>query len=540
MASQMLPLAPPQPLALARLWRALAPLGRPWMRLFGHRLNPWWQSGTLVVLSLVLLTASGVILFLFYSVADPYGTTARINAAWWGAWLRSLHRYTADLAIAAGLLHGLRMGLQGRYHGARAVAWVSGLALMATLWLCGWTGFIMAWDQAGLITARALATTIDVLPILTEPMSRLFVSTAPPARSFFFMNLFIHVALPLAMLGLLWLHTSRLARPTLLPPRALCYGTVAAVAGLAVVVPVPLLPPADPLILGGRWPVDLWYLPWLAAPAAWPAWALALGSVALAAVLVTLPWWGRPRRTPLPPSWVNEDVCTGCTTCYEDCPYNAIAMVARSKPDPRKSELVARVDPARCVSCGICAGSCAPMSVGPPGRTGREQLLALERLLALPPKLPRVLVFACMYSGGTTAAVAAVAGVEVVPLGCAATLHSNTIEAALRQGVAGVAVVTCPSRDAIHREGPKWLVERLFHGREADLKPRVDRRRVLLVPFAASEGREAAAAVSAFVQTLKELSPRKGPTPFDPDTECLSDEEPRSVMLAANLRAVQR
>ena len=36
--------------------------------------------------------------------------------------------------------------------------------------------------------------------------------------------------------------------------------------------------------------------------------------------------------------------------------------------------MVARVDPDLCVSCGICAGSCAPMVVGPPGRSGRDQL----------------------------------------------------------------------------------------------------------------------------------------------------------------------
>ena len=55
-------------------------------------------------------------------------------------------------------------------------------------------------------------------------------------------------------------------------------------------------------------------------------------------------------------------------------------MVAREDDRPT---LIARVDPARCVSCGICAGSCAPMGIGPPGRSGRDQLAATRALLEL-------------------------------------------------------------------------------------------------------------------------------------------------------------
>jgi len=48
-------------------------------------------------------------------------------------------------------------------------------------------------------------------------------------------------------------------------------------------------------------------------------------------------------------------------------------MVPRTVPS-ELSEIVARVNPDFCVGYGICSGSCAPMSVGPPQRTGRTQL----------------------------------------------------------------------------------------------------------------------------------------------------------------------
>ena len=41
-------------------------------------------------------------------------------------------------------------------------------------------------------------------------------------------------------------------------------------------------------------------------------------------------------------------------------------------------------------------------------------------------------------------------------------------------------VVACPARDCWNREGGKWVEERMFHGREAELQARVDRNRVHL------------------------------------------------------------
>lgn len=58
--------------------------------------------------------------------------------------------------------------------------------------------------------------------------------------------------------------------------------------------------------------------------------------------------------------------------------------------------MVAIVDPSLCVSCGICAGSCAPMSVGPPGRMGRDQLPRVRAFLAEhEPGPDRVVLAAC-------------------------------------------------------------------------------------------------------------------------------------------------
>src|SRR5690606_2560439 len=91
-------------------------------------------------------------------------------------------------------------------------------------------------------------------------------------------------------------------------------------------------------------------------------------------LLVLLPLVIRPPKKAFPPSSdLDQLKCDGCVQCVLDCPYEAISMVPRTAGSIRLSEMVAEVDPALCVSCGLCAASCARMTIGPPGRKGSDQ-----------------------------------------------------------------------------------------------------------------------------------------------------------------------
>jgi hypothetical protein len=57
----------------------------------------------------------------------------------------------------------------------------------------------------------------------------------------------LHVALPLGAGAGIWIHVSRLARPTLLPPKPLLWGALGAFFVLAVFLPAPLPAKANPL-----------------------------------------------------------------------------------------------------------------------------------------------------------------------------------------------------------------------------------------------------------------------------------------------------
>lgn len=478
------------PPAAARGLRALVdPLDRWANRLYGAEFNPLYQSGTLAILFFLVSTVTGLYLFLFYKIASPYESVLALERqVVLGQWTHSVHRLSADLAIVATAVHVVRKLIQGHTWGPRALAWLSGLFLLAITLLCGWTGLVMVWDAQGQRLAIAGAKLMDLLPFLSLPLERAFDGSAPVPSSFFFMNLFLHVALPLGVALIVWVHLSRLSRPKLLPPRRLWVSALLLVAAVAAVAPAGLGAAADLRALPGRAPLDLFYAFWLPAAERFGPAANATAWLGGFALLALAPWLWRPRRPrhAIGTSSVDEGHCTGCTTCYLDCPYEAIAMVKRSDFSVQRSELVARVDPSRCVGCGICSASCAPMGVGPAGRTGRDQL-AWARDVAAPSGRREVWVLACRT--GIDPGLSLPDGVALEGVNCGGAVHTAVIERLLRDSAAGVLVVTCPPRNCSFREGPKWAQARLFEGREADLSPRVDRRRVRLVGLAAGDAR---------------------------------------------------
>lgn len=494
-------------------------------RLYGWRYNPLHQSGTVAFGLLLVLIVTGLYLLVFYRIGAPWASVQRLDAdPVLGRWIRSLHRYASDLMVVAIAAHALRMFAHARSWGPRTLAWVSGVVLLLFVFVSGWTGFVLVWDTFGARLAVAGARLFDALPVLSEPLRRIFAGDRPIPSAFFFINLFLHVAIPLGVAAGLWLHVTRLARPTLLPPRALGLTLLGALIAMSVVLPAPLPPEASALALPPAVPVDLFYAFWLPWTERLPAWAGWLAATAAFGIGIAIPrFTRRPRAGSFSPSVVDERICTGCEQCPQDCPWDAITM--RPRTDGRET-LVAHVDPLRCVSCGICAGSCAPMGVGPPLRTGRDQLATLRAFtasLAVPARSRHIIAITCENAAPAHLHVLRGAGATVYPVSCTGNLHTSVIEQALRSGE-GVIVFSCPPRDCRGREGPKWLELRMYHDREAELQARVDRRRVRLAYMAIGDLPGTMAACNDFARDLAALE--RAARDFAEEPEFLCEREP--------------
>lgn len=502
--------------------RVLRALDASATRLYGWRYNPLHQSGTIAFVLLLLLIVTGLYLLVFYRVSAPWASVERIAGdPWLGSWIRSVHRFASDAMVIAVVVHAFRMFAQARSWGPRALAWVSGVVLLLFVFVSGWTGYVIVWDTFGARLAVAGARLFDALPVLSEPVRRIFSGERPIPAAFFFINLFLHVAIPLGVAAGLWIHVSRVARPALFPPRVITWSVIGALTLLAMIWPAPLPPEANPLRLVSSVPADLFYAFWLPWTERMPEWFGWLGaSVTFLAAIAIPRIMRRPREGVWTPSVVDERLCTGCNQCPQDCPWEAIAMRARTDDRPT---LVAHVNPALCVSCGICAGSCAPMGVGPALRTGRDQVSDIRQLAQVFVLANEVPIVAIICANAPPAHRAALegAGATLHTLSCTGNLHTSALELALRGGAAGVIVFSCPPRDCRGREGPKWLEQRVYFDREAELQPRVDRRRLRLATAAAGDLAGTVAAFETFRREILALDLPGADGNLEADAECV-------------------
>src|SRR5512139_3040167 len=112
--------------------------------------------GTVSAALLLLLVVSGLPLLFLYvpSVERAYGSVKDIEwVVTFGSWIRSVHRLSAHLMVAAVFLHLVRVFLTGAYkNGAgrgqrREWNWVMGVVMLLLTLFLSFTGYLLPWDQ---------------------------------------------------------------------------------------------------------------------------------------------------------------------------------------------------------------------------------------------------------------------------------------------------------------------------------------------------------------------------------------------------------
>ena len=500
---------------LARIFDCIE---RPLDRLVGPSLNPFAQLGALGFFQFWVVTVSGIYLFIFFDtgIERAYASVEAITLAhrFHAGVMRSLHRYASDLMVALMIVHLLREFARDRYRGARWFSWFTGTPVLWLVFVSGITGYWLVWDALAQYVAVVSSELLDRLAIFGEPIARNFVSTGTLTSRFFTLLVFLHVAVPLFLLFLMWVHILRISRPKVNPPRMLAAASLGALLVVSVLHPALSQGPADlsrlPVTIG----LDWFFLPlYPIADGVSPdlVWGI-LGVFTI--VLGAMPWLP-PLRRPRA-AVVDLAHCNGCSRCAEDCPYEAIRMVPRSDGLPFATE--ARVNPALCVGCCICMGACpssTPFRRSAELETGidlpdlplcvlRERAHATAEGLAGP---TRVMVLGCEFGA---AGQRAASDTLLVP--CVGMIPPPLIDYILSRDLADAVVLAgCAESECHQRLGVAWTQQRVARTRDPYLRSRVPRERLRMVWASRPEARRLERDVAKARTEIPPMPPKEHP-----------------------------
>lgn len=471
-------------------------------KIFPAEWNPMFNLGALGFFFYWIVAVSGIYEFIFFdtTVRGAFASIEYMTKDQWYAAgvMRSLHRYASDGLVLVMLIHLVREFAQDRYRGVRWFSWITGIPVLIMVYLAAISGYWLVWDKLAQYVAVVSTEWLDKPGIFGEPVARNFLYSEMLDDRFFTLMIFLHIAVPLIALIIMWVHLQRVTKPRINPPRGLAIGTLASMLALSFVHPALSQEPADLATVPTGIGLDWFYLPLFPLLNKWPGGATWGAAGAILLTLCAMPWLPPLRRAK--PARVDLSNCNGCIRCFADCPYNAITMVPRT--DGLPFERQPAVNPSLCTSCGICAGAC-PTAM--PFRRHSELSAGIDLpdfdVASLRDTLhevcagltggTRILVFGCEH--GPSLNEVKGESVGIITLRCAGQLSPSFIDYALSKNLAhGVVIAGCGENNCYYRFGVRWTADRLARRRDPYLRARVPAER-LAVAWAGSLGKNAVA-----------------------------------------------
>ena len=140
--------------------------------------------GTISAALLLLLTVSGLPLLFLYvpSVERAYQSVKDIEyVVSFGAWIRSVHRFSAHLMVVAVFLHLVRVFLTGAYKNGtgrgqrREWNWVIGVVMLVLTLFLSFTGYLLPWDQLAFWAVTVGTNIAASIPLVGPQIRELFI-----------------------------------------------------------------------------------------------------------------------------------------------------------------------------------------------------------------------------------------------------------------------------------------------------------------------------------------------------------------------------
>ena len=235
-------------------------------------------------------------------------------------------------------------------------------------------------------------------------------------------------------------------------------------------------------------------------------------TISITWILILLPWL--PPKKDGAKAVVDLEHCNGCELCFDDCPFDAISVQARTDGAKYEKEVV--VDPALCAACGICAGSCPSSN---PFRSRKEELktgidmpqLTVDKMrsqtneaIAALQGDTKILIYGCEH--GLNVNRLDRDDTKGIRLLCSGMLPPTLVEYALKNGADGVMVTGCRHNDCFYRFGNRWTRLRFDGERKPILRARAERERIRMHGGSETDKKDIEKDLNAFRAELVKLN----------------------------------
>lgn len=181
----------------------------------------FWLGTVSFVLFLILCFTGLILMFLYVpSVERAYSSVKDIEYVISFGWLlRSMHRISAHLMVAAVFLHMVRVFLTGAYKNGTAVGanrpinWIVGVVLLVLTLLLSFTGYLLPWDQLAYWAITVGTNIASSAPIAGEAVRYVLLGGTTIEQSTLIRFYVLHVFfLPLGVLLLFGYHMWRVRK----------------------------------------------------------------------------------------------------------------------------------------------------------------------------------------------------------------------------------------------------------------------------------------------------------------------------------------
>ena len=178
---------------------------------------PLYALGSFSTIAYVVASISGALLGFYYapgagaSNGEPalaYNTITFIMTDLnFGFFLWSLHRWSAQVMVAAVFLHMLRVYFTGAYKEPRELNWLIGIVLISLTMVFGYTGYLLPWDQLAFWAGQIGVEMSLSIPLIGEWVAQLlfggFTLSQATVQRMYILHVFV---LPFVTTGIIAVH----------------------------------------------------------------------------------------------------------------------------------------------------------------------------------------------------------------------------------------------------------------------------------------------------------------------------------------------